>query len=82
MKANATPAMANRDAAALERAFAKIATLAPQGYADWQSIAGQGVSAARAADLDGCRTACRACHEAHRGRYKKEQRERGRGNKP
>lgn len=77
MKANAAPAMVDRDAAALERAFARITTFAPDGYADWTTITARGARAARADDLEGCRAACRACHEAHRDRYRKEQRERG-----
>jgi hypothetical protein len=44
------------------------------GYANWVSIARDGANAARAAELDAVKAACRGCHEQYKKKYRKEMR--------
>ena len=72
MKANAIPALAAEDGRRLKGAFDRIAELGPSGYASWTSIARDGAASAARADIDGCRAACRQCHEEYRSPYRSE----------
>jgi hypothetical protein len=72
MKGNASPALVGRDFTALERAFVRIASLEPQGYPGWNASAVAGAAAARDGDLEGCRAACKSCHDVQRARYRAE----------
>lgn len=73
MKANLQSAMANGDAAALAAGFERLSSQTPEGYDDWELLAARGVAAARAGDLEGCRVACKQCHDRHRARYRAQQ---------
>ena len=75
MKSNLGGAIANSDFARLEKAFARLAKLTPAGYAIWEAAAKGGARAAAARDLEGCRKACRQCHDEHRARYRAELRD-------
>jgi cytochrome c peroxidase len=75
MKANAGHAMTAGDLTRLERVFTRIRELAPDGYAGWDGAARDGLAAAKAKDLEGCRKACKACHEQLRPRYRAERRD-------
>ena len=75
MKASAGTAMAARDATRLERVFVRIAAIAPPSYAKWDEIARDGAAAAKKSDIEGCRRACKACHDEHRARYRAERRD-------
>lgn len=70
MKLNAKPALAKEDALLLSEAFEKIAKLAPEGFPNWSSISRDGESAAKAGAVDAARSACRACHDQYRKKYK------------
>lgn len=72
MRANAAPAMTAGDAKALSRAFQRIESFSPPGYPDWPSLARAGAAAARDGNLERCRAACKTCHDAHAGRYRRE----------
>jgi hypothetical protein len=72
MKANATSAVSSRDFTAIGKAFTRIAELRPPGFASWGAHAKAGLDAAQRSDLEGCRAACKACHEEHRARYRAE----------
>ncbi len=74
MKANATPAISHRDHLALERAFHRIGSFAPAGYAGWAEIAARGEAAAAREDFEACRAACKQCHDQNRPRYTRERR--------
>jgi hypothetical protein len=72
MKANASQALGSGDFERMGRALQRIAGLAPPDYDGWRDIALNGASAASARNLEGVRGACKACHEEHRARYRKE----------
>ena len=74
MKANAGPAMTAADTKRLERAFTRIAAFSPAGFANWEAIAREGSAAASKGDVEGCRRACKTCHDQHRARYRAERR--------
>jgi hypothetical protein len=76
MKANTSPAMMAEDLDELATALDKVVTFAPPGYTNWQSIARDGASAARALSLDGVKASCRSCHKQYKDRYKAEMRDR------
>lgn len=72
MKSNAAPASVAGDTRALERVFTSIGGLAPRDYPEWESMAKRGAAAAHADDLEGCRYACKSCHDTYRARYRAE----------
>jgi hypothetical protein len=74
MKSNMSPAMRAGDGPRLETAFARAAQLAPDGYPTWGTIARSGAEAAARVDLAGVRSACKACHDEHRARFRLEMR--------
>lgn len=76
MKKNTNPAMMSKDWAALVTALDTIATFGPAGYTNWVSIAKDGANAARAADENGVKAACRSCHEQYKAKYRAELRTR------
>jgi len=81
MKQNMTPAMNAHDWQGLSNALEHAATLAPPdyaaaGYVNWVSIARDGANAARAADLEAVKAACRGCHEQYKKKYRTEMRTR------
>jgi hypothetical protein len=76
MKKNTNPAMMAKDFPALVTALDTIATFAPPGYGNWASIAKDGANAARAADENGVKAACRSCHEQYKAKYRAELRTR------
>lgn len=55
-------------------AFEQLEKNAPEGYAEWASMAVAGMKAARARDEASVRQACKSCHDDHRSRYRKEMR--------
>ena len=76
MKANAMSALTASDFARMEVAFDRIAELGPPEYTDWRADAKAGRDAARAGDLEGCRNACKSCHDAYRAPYRQTRRTR------
>jgi hypothetical protein len=76
MKGTAVPALIEADYDRLSSALSRVATMAPPGYTTWSEISRRGALAARARDPEGCRAACKACHDEHRARYRSELRDR------
>jgi len=81
MKQNMTPRMEAKDWQGMADALDRAATLAPPnyattGYTNWVSIAKDGANAARAADLEAVKAACRGCHEQYKKKYRAEMRSR------
>lgn len=76
MKAHTESDLAAGDNAALAADFDKIASFAPAGYTKWASIAKDGATAARAANTDAAKAACRGCHDQYKSKYKSEMRAR------
>ena len=52
------------------------ADYAKTGYANWVSICHDGANAARAAELDAVKAACRGCHDQYKNKYRTEMRKR------
>ena len=76
-----TPRMNAKDWQGMADSLERAATLAPPnyattGYTNWVSIAKDGANAARAADLDAVKAACRGCHEQYKKKYRAEMRSR------
>jgi hypothetical protein len=81
MKQNMTPRMNAKDWQGMADSLERAATLAPPnyattGYVNWVSIAKDGANAARAADLEAVKAACRGCHEQYKTKYRTEMRAR------
>ncbi len=81
MKQNMSPAMKSHDWQGMADSLERAATLAPPnyataGYPNWVSIAKDGANAARAADLEAVKAACRGCHEQYKQKYRAEMRTR------
>ncbi|MEP7119396.1 MAG: hypothetical protein ABJE95_00575 [Byssovorax sp.] len=76
MKGTATPALISGSPEVLARLFDRIEGLDPPGYPGWKSIAGEGAASARAGDVEGCRLACKSCHDQHRQAYRAKDRAR------
>jgi hypothetical protein len=82
MKKNMTPPMQAKDwqgiADSLERAALLAPPDAPDGgksaYVNWVSIAKDGANAARAAEYEAIKAACRGCHEQYKAKYRAEMR--------
>jgi hypothetical protein len=72
MKANMGRAAVAQDLPALAQSLAYVAKLAPEGYANWESIARDGAAAAQMGDFVAARAACRSCHEQYKHRYRAE----------
>jgi hypothetical protein len=63
--------------AALLEHCAKLAPPdAKTAYPNWVSISIDGANAARAADMEAVKAACRGCHEQYKDKYRKEMRSR------
>jgi len=75
MRSNLGAQLARRDFDGLAAGFERLAA-APPGdeYASWSELARQGADAARSKELARVRSACRACHEEHRAKYRKDKR--------
>ncbi len=76
MKANMNPPLEKRDWQGIASALERAAPLAPAGYTNWVSIAKDGANAARAAELEAIKAACRGCHEQYKIKYRTEMRTR------
>jgi hypothetical protein len=63
-------------AALLERCAKLAPPSAKTAYPNWVSISLDGANAARAADMEAVKAACRGCHEQYKDKYRKEMRER------
>lgn len=77
MKTNMTPPMNAHDWQGIADALERAALLAPPpaaGYTNWVSIAKDGANAARAAELDAVKAACRGCHDQYKNKYRQEMR--------
>ncbi len=70
MKGTAARTLASGTPEALVAVFERIERIDPPGYDGWKAIASQGAAAARASNVDGCRVACKACHDQYRQRYR------------
>jgi len=70
MQANSGPSMSAKDFKALVGIFNRIATMGPPGYPNWSSIAKNGAQAAQSEDNDGCKAACRQCHDQYKAKFK------------
>lgn len=69
MKGNASGALTQGSFPSLTRVFRRIGEVAPPGYAGWERHAAEGLEAAHRRDLEGCKAACKGCHDEHRKRY-------------
>jgi hypothetical protein len=81
MKENMNPPMKAHDWQGMADSLEHAALLAPPdylktGYVNWVSIAKDGANAARAAELDAVKAACRGCHEQYKTKYRVEMRTR------
>jgi hypothetical protein len=76
MKSTLQSYLRSRDFKRLEASFVSLAERAPQGFADWESIAAAGATAAHAGDEAGVRRSCQACHDQHRARFRQTDRQR------
>lgn len=81
MKKNMTPPMEAKDWLGMADALERAATVAPPnyattGYVNWVSIAHDGANAARAADMNAIKAACRGCHDQYKNKYRTEMRTR------
>ena len=76
MKEHTQIDLSGGDNAALATDFDKIVTFAPAGYTKWASIAKDGATAARGANTDAAKAACRGCHDQYKTKYKTEMRTR------
>ncbi|HKQ68451.1 MAG TPA: hypothetical protein VJT73_03890 [Polyangiaceae bacterium] len=72
MKANLQLPLLSSDFSPLAKSFDRLAVAAPRGYDEWSTIARGGAFAARARDLAGVQTSCRACHDRYRAQFKAE----------
>jgi hypothetical protein len=62
--------LARGDGASLARALRKVASIAPDEFAMWATIANQGASAAEQNDTLALRASCNSCHQAYRAEYR------------
>jgi len=76
MKEHTQPDLSAGDMSALAADLEKIATFAPPGFGKWVSISKDGAAAARAANTDAAKAACRGCHTEYKSKYKTEMRPR------
>ena len=81
MKENMNPPMKAKNWLGMADSLERAAQLAPPnyattGYVNWVSIAKDGANAARAADMDAVKAACRGCHEQYKNKYRAEMRSR------
>lgn len=70
------PAATAKDFKNLALGLITVGGWAPPGYANWVSIARDGLDAARHNDLEAVRAACRGCHDQYKARYRAELRAR------
>jgi cytochrome c553 len=68
-------ALDRSDAPALAKGLTRAAGFAPDpawnaGAQGWSAIASSGAEAAKRADVDSARQACKTCHKAWRTKYK------------
>lgn len=81
MKKNMTPPLLAKDWQGMADALERAATIAPPdyaktGYVNWVSICHDGANAARAAEYEAVKAACRGCHEQYKNKYRSEMRAR------
>jgi hypothetical protein len=74
MKANMNPPLEKHDWQGIASALDRAAPFAPAGYTNWVSITKDGANAARAAELEAIKAACRGCHEQYKTKYRTEMR--------
>jgi hypothetical protein len=68
--------LARREFEQLARNLERLAQQPPgEGFETWAERARVGARAAAAQDMPALRAACRACHDEHRARYRKEKRQ-------
>jgi len=81
MKKNMTPPILAKDWQGMADSLERAALLAPpdyakSGYTNWVSICHDGANAARAAEYEAVKAACRGCHEQYKTKYRTEMRQR------
>jgi len=81
MKQTMSPRIKSSDWAGLAEALDHVGTLAPPdykkaGYENWVTISQDGANAARAAEMNAVKAACRGCHEQYKTKYRAEMRTR------
>jgi hypothetical protein len=72
MKATLQAHMRRHDYDRLGAALEELAKKAPPGYAGWAESSAEGAAAAARKDEAGVSQSCKACHNQHRDRYRKE----------
>ena len=75
MKENMKPAFDQHDMARLTQTFETVAAHPPAGFTGWDTIAKKGADAARQNDESTVKAQCKACHDEHRSRFKRELRD-------
>jgi hypothetical protein len=70
MRANMGPALANGDMPGLAKALDQAVAFSPDPSWAWAKIAKDGADAARKGDAAGAKASCKACHDAHKDKYK------------
>ena len=76
MKTNMNAPLEKHDWQGIASALERATPLAPAGYTNWVSITKDGANAARAAELEAIKAACRGCHEQYKTKYRTEMRTR------
>jgi hypothetical protein len=75
MKENMKPAFEQKDTARLTQTFEQVAAHPPAGFTGWDTIAKKGAAAAQQGDIATVKAQCKACHDEHRSRFKRELRD-------
>jgi cytochrome c5 len=72
MKSTVQTYQRDKNYARLASALEELAAHAPEGYAQWKELSLAGAAAAKAQDDTGVSKNCKACHNEHRARFRKE----------
>ena len=74
MKSTLQTYQREKDYARLASSLEKLAANAPDGYGHWKDLALAGATAAQQHDDTALSKNCKACHNEHRPRFRKERR--------
>jgi cytochrome c556 len=74
MKSTVQAYQKEKDYTRLASSLEKLAANAPEGYGNWKDLALAGAAAAAQHDDTAVSKNCKACHNEHRARFRKERR--------